>query len=118
VYDVGEDAEGPYLVMDYVDGVSVQRLLRDAGQSGIVLPVAIAVQVAVQVAEGLHAAHELRSGDGRPLELVHRDVSPQNVLVGHDGVVRVTDFGIARALGRTTQTSTGVLKGKLGYMSP
>ncbi|MEZ4373334.1 MAG: protein kinase [Polyangiaceae bacterium] len=63
-------------------------------------------------------AHELKDAGGKPLELVHRDVSPQNILVGFDGVARVTDFGIAKALGRDTRTSTGILKGKLGYLSP
>jgi serine/threonine protein kinase len=70
------------------------------------------------VAEGLHAAHELSEPDGTPLGLVHRDISPQNILIGIDGVARVTDFGIAKALGRTSQTSTGILKGKLAYMAP
>ena len=116
VLDVGEDPNGPYLIMDYVDGESVYQILTAA--KGAQLPVGVCIEIARQVAEGLHAAHELRNEDGKPLLLVHRDVSPQNILVGYDGIARVTDFGIARALGRTARTSTGVLKGKLGYMSP
>ena len=116
VLDVGEDQKGTYLIMDYVDGESVYQLLCAA--EGMLLPVGVCIDIARQVAEGLHAAHELRNEDGKALLLVHRDVSPQNILIGYDGVVRVTDFGIARALGRTARTSTGVLKGKMGYMSP
>jgi serine/threonine-protein kinase len=70
------------------------------------------------MSRGLHAAHELTSHDGKPLHLVHRDISPQNVLIGFDGVVRLTDFGIAKALGHDAETTTGILKGKLGYMAP
>lgn len=118
VFDVGEDDEGPYLIMDYIDGLSVQAITRRSAQDYTPLPLAVVVQVVVQAADGLHAAHELTAPDGSLLNLVHRDVSPHNMIVGYDGIVRVMDFGIARALGRTTQTSTGVLKGKLAYMSP
>lgn len=118
VLDVGEDADGPFLVMDYVEGVSLSRLIRAQAQAGTLLPIPVCAQIMAQIARGLHAAHELTGSDGAPINLVHRDVSPQNILVGRDGTVRVTDFGIAKALGRSTHTSTGVLKGKLGYMSP
>jgi eukaryotic-like serine/threonine-protein kinase len=118
VLDVGEDAEGPYLVMDYIEGIPLSRFVKERARLGAPLPIPVCAQIVAQVARGLHAAHELTSAQGTPLELVHRDVSPQNILVGRDGVVRVTDFGIAKALGRSTHTSTGILKGKLGYMSP
>jgi eukaryotic-like serine/threonine-protein kinase len=118
VLDVGEDAEGPYLVMDYIEGISLSRFVKERARLGSPLPIPVCAQIVAQVARGLHAAHELTSAQGTPLELVHRDVSPQNILVGRDGVVRVTDFGIAKALGRSSHTSTGILKGKLGYMSP
>jgi len=118
VLDVGEDDEGPWLVMDLVEGVSVAELLADAAKRGTVLPISLCAEIARQAAEGLHAAHEQRGHDGEPLALVHRDVSPPNLLVGFDGTVRVTDFGIAKAIGRTSRTITGELKGKLGYMSP
>jgi hypothetical protein len=118
VLDVGEDEQGPYLLMDYVEGVSLHRLIEVSRMRHERLPLQVCLRLVAQVAEGLHAAHELHDREGRPLGLVHRDVSPVNVLLGYDGTARVTDFGVARALGRTTKTSTGFLKGKLGYMSP
>ena len=118
VVDVGEDSDGPYLVMDYIDGLPLHRVIRGACENQRELPLALCLSIAKQVAHGLHAAHTLHDMSGRPLHLVHRDVSPQNILVGFDGVARVTDFGIARALGRITSTLAGVAKGKLGYMSP
>ena len=118
VLDVGEDADGPFLVMDYVEGVSLARFVRHHASTGDLVPIPLCVHIAAQIARGLHAAHELVDSEGRPLHLVHRDVSPQNVLIGNDGVVRVTDFGVAKALGRSTHTSTGLLKGKVGYMAP
>ena len=118
VYDVGEDAEGLYLIMDYVEGVPLSRLIGDARKLDAPIPVQHCVTVLRQVAEGLHAAHGLVDLDGEPLGLVHRDVSPSNILVELNGVVRVADFGIARAVGRRAKTSTGLLKGKVGYMAP
>ncbi len=118
VIDVGEDDEGPFLVMDYVEGVPLSAIVRHAQRADGGVPMQIALRIVIEAARGLHAAHEALGPDGAPLALVHRDVSPQNILVGFDGVTRVTDFGVAKAFGRTTQTVTGVLKGKLGYMSP
>ena len=116
IVDVGEDTEGPFAVMEFVEGISVATLL---GSDAVhPLPLEVALRIAIAVAEGLHAAHELVGPDGARLELVHRDVSPQNILVGFDGMARVTDFGVAKALGRSSKTSTGILKGKLGYLSP
>lgn len=116
VLDVGHDSSGPYLVMELIEGISVAELLTNRAVHP--LPVEVALRIAMQTAEGLHAAHELRTPNGTSLELVHRDISPQNILLGFDGVARVTDFGIAKAFGRSTQTSTGILKGKVGYISP
>lgn len=118
VLDVGEDETGPFLVMDYVEGVSVSRFIRHHAKQGDRIPVPLCLHIVAQTARGLHAAHELEDSDGHALQLVHRDVSPQNILIARDGVVRVTDFGVAKALGRSTHTSTGLLKGKVGYMSP
>ena len=118
VLDVGEDLFGPYLVMDYVEGISASQLIGHVVSVGASLPLQLALRIAMEAAEGLHAAHELVDERGRPLELIHRDVSPQNLLLGFDGITRVADFGIAKALGRLTKTDTGLLKGKFGYMSP
>ncbi len=117
VLDVGEDDAGPFLVMDFVEGVTAHQMLRALTAAGERLPLQIAIRVAQQVAEGLAAVHELRATDGAPIELIHRDVSPQNILLGFDGVARVVDFGIAKPMG-SRATTTGVLKGKIGYMSP
>jgi serine/threonine-protein kinase len=118
VLAVGEDADGPYLVMDYVEGVSVATIIKDARPADRLLPLPLCLVVGAQIARGLHAAHALKDETGRPLDLVHRDVSPQNVLVGFDGVARLTDFGIAKAFGNVNRTTTGVLKGNVSYMSP
>ncbi len=118
VVDLGEDEEGPFLVMEYVDGVAVGAIIERAVESGQAVPLEVALRIAQHAALGLHAAHDLMAPDGTPLSLVHRDVSPHNIIVGFDGIARVTDFGIAKALGRLSRTSTGILKGKLGYMSP
>ena len=107
-----------FLVMDYVQGESLSRLTRATVQAGQSVPVRAASAVMINVLSGLHAAHEARSENGEPLGLVHRDVSPHNVLVGVDGVARVLDFGVAKAAGRIHSTRDGVLKGKLSYMAP
>ncbi|MFK7988201.1 MAG: serine/threonine-protein kinase [Sandaracinaceae bacterium] len=119
VLDVGEDREGPYLLMDYVEGVSLYELIRAyVRASSDPIPVQICLRILVQAARGLAAAHELRDPSGEHLELVHRDISPQNLLLDLSGTVRVADFGIARATGRATETENGILKGKLGYLAP
>jgi serine/threonine-protein kinase len=106
------------LVMEYVGGESLARLARSGRARGQRVPPDIVASVIANVMHGLHAAHEAKSERGEPLEIVHRDVSPQNVLVGLDGVARVLDFGVAKALGRAQSTRDGQLKGKLSYMSP
>jgi serine/threonine-protein kinase len=118
VLDVGEDSDGPFLIMDYVEGASLSALMKRALAAEASIPIQICVRIAREIALGLHAAHELVDHEGARLDVVHRDLSPQNVLVGFDGAIRITDFGIAKALGRSVRTSTGVLKGKLSYMAP
>ncbi len=118
VLDVGSDDEGPFLVMDYIEGVSLSRLVNQVGKNGERLPVQVVLRVIGEACRGLHAAHELRSIDGTPLPVIHRDVSPQNILLGFDGIARVTDFGVAKVLDNLAGTTSGLLKGKAGYMAP
>jgi serine/threonine-protein kinase len=107
-----------FLVMDYIQGESLARLLREATALQEALPLPVAVGIVSGALRGLHAAHEATSEQGDPLGLVHRDVSPHNVLVGVDGVPSVVDFGVAKASNRFQTTREGQLKGKLGYMAP
>jgi serine/threonine-protein kinase len=113
-----------FLVLELVRGEVLSRLVRPARTdvSGVraagAMPVPVAVAITVGMLEGLHAAHEARGEDGEPLGIVHRDVSPQNVLVGVDGVARVIDFGVAKAVGQSRVTREGQIKGKVAYMAP
>lgn len=107
-----------FLVMDYVQGESIARLLRTMRETKQLVPPRIAATIIAGALQGLHAAHEARNERGEPLHLVHRDISPQNILVGTDGVPRVLDFGVAKAAGRIQTTREGQLKGKLAYMAP
>ena len=114
---ISEDGE-IFLVMEYVHGESLAKLVREAARRAEAIEPAIAVGITVDFLRGLHAAHEARADDGSPLGIVHRDVSPQNVMVGADGVSRIVDFGIAKAATRAQTTQEGQIKGKLGYMAP
>jgi serine/threonine-protein kinase len=114
---VAIDAE-LFLVMEYVRGASLSHLIRAARARGALIPPRIAAGIACGILQGLHAAHEARDEMGEGLEIVHRDVSPQNVMVDVDGVARVLDFGVAKAAGRAQTTRSGQLKGKLAYMAP
>jgi serine/threonine-protein kinase len=116
--DVVVDGTELLLVMEYVRGVSLSQLTRAARDQGIRLPPRVVVAIMCGALHGLHAAHEATDEKGDPLDLVHRDVSPQNVLVGVDGTARVLDFGIAKAAGRVHATREGEIKGKLLYMPP
>jgi len=106
------------LVMEYVQGESLSRLLRRVAANDERVNPKIVASIMAGALHGLHAAHEAKSERGEPLDIVHRDVSPQNILVGHDGVARVLDFGVAKALGRHQVTREGHVKGKLAYMAP
>ncbi|HEY8074001.1 MAG TPA: serine/threonine-protein kinase, partial [Labilithrix sp.] len=116
--DVVAEHDELLLVMEYVEGDSVAHLMKLAAAAKKQVPFAVAASLVKQTLDGLHAAHEARDKDGEPLEIVHRDVSPQNVLVGIDGVARVLDFGIAKAASRSTSTEDGQIKGKTAYMAP
>jgi serine/threonine-protein kinase len=115
-----QEIEGRYcLVMEYVQGEDVRRLEKFARTQGKPLSTGLALRIIAEAAAGLDYAHQARDPqDGKPLRLVHRDVSPQNILVGFDGGVKVIDFGVAKAAGSASHTATGVLKGKYPYMSP
>ncbi len=106
------------LVMEYIRGESLSRLVRRARDSGERLPPRVAVAIVSDALHGLHAAHEAVDEKGQPMGLVHRDMSPQNVLVGSDGIARVLDFGVAKAAGRVHTTKDGDIKGKVLYMAP
>ncbi|MCP3098261.1 protein kinase [Myxococcus sp. K15C18031901] len=106
------------LAMEYVQGDDVRRLDKFARAQGKPLSVGLILRVIADAAAGLHYAHQARDPQGRPMHLVHRDVSPQNILVGFDGGVKVIDFGVAKAATSSANTATGVLKGKYPYMSP
>lgn len=110
--------DGYFLVMEYIEGDHFGSLLREAARAGKNLPPGVALRVVVDALEGLGAAHQLADGDGKPLGIVHRDISPHNILVGSDGIARITDFGVAKAEVRLSSTRDGQFKGKLAYMAP
>ncbi len=118
IWEVGEDPRSLYFVMELVDGDSLDELAVRADSAGKRLPVRAVCRVLADACAGLHAAHEL-SQDGQPLGLVHRDVSPQNILVSREGIAKLIDFGIAKAKERIApDTTTGFIKGKISFMAP
>ncbi|MGE0789596.1 MAG: protein kinase [Sandaracinaceae bacterium] len=118
VIDFGEDAGTYYIVMEYLHGETLSALMKRAWREGQGISPVLAASVIAEVARGLHAAHELRGKDRELLHVVHRDVSPQNMMLLYDGIAKITDFGIARARGKMSTTQAGTLKGKFAYMSP
>jgi hypothetical protein len=118
ILDVVETGGELFLVLEYVESLSLSALSKAASVRGEALPPDVVVRIVVDVLSGLHAAHEAKDMRGNRLELIHRDVSPANVIVGLDGSSRLIDFGIAKAASRISVTSSGILKGKLSYMAP
>ncbi len=118
VYDIGEQDAAYFFTMEFVQGQDLRRVVRAARKAQRVLPLEHILHVVMGVAAGLHHAHEKIGLDGRPLGIVHRDVSPSNVLVTYEGGVKIVDFGIAKAATAQTVTAAGTLKGKIPYMSP
>ncbi len=116
--DVVRDGDELFLVMEYVEGESLAQLTKSAQKRGETVALPLALALIADVLHGLHAVHEATDEQGQPLRIVHRDVTPQNILVGTDGAARIADFGVAKALGRLYTTRSGQAKGKLGYMSP
>jgi len=118
IYDLGKIAGSYYIAMEYVDGGDLKSILTRGESAGHPLTVELALFIASKIASALDYAHRKRDFDEKEMALVHRDVSPQNVLVSHDGDIKLCDFGIAKAASKATITHTGALKGKLQYMSP
>ncbi|HUS32107.1 MAG TPA: serine/threonine-protein kinase [Kofleriaceae bacterium] len=118
VNDIGEQAGNYFFAMEYVHGEDARTLLIEATNRSQLIPLEHVITIVMAAASGLHHAHEQKGPDKKPLHIVHRDVSPANILVGYDGGVKVADFGIAFAANRAEQTQSGVLKGKASYMAP
>ena len=118
IFDLGKVDESYFIALEYVNGRDLRSIFDRMRSRGEALPIAMACWIMMQICEGLDYAHNKRDGQGRELHLIHRDISPQNVLIGYDGEVKLIDFGIAKAAGKASTTQAGILKGKFGYMSP
>ncbi len=117
VYDIDEADNAPFLVMEYVQGPNLSTLIKEARrQSGVII--AHGVRILADICAGLHAAHNSRDANGELLQLVHRDVSPHNIMISVEGVAKLVDFGVAKSRGRSTTTQIGAIKGKVAYMAP
>ncbi|XXX81907.1 serine/threonine-protein kinase [Sorangium sp. So ce134] len=118
IVELGDENGVLYIVMEWVDGDTISTLNKQVKSTGGV-PLPILLRIASSICAGLHAAHELRDDEGKLVDLVHRDISPQNVMVSYDGIVKIVDFGVAKATGRLHETRVvGQLKGKIPYLSP
>jgi serine/threonine protein kinase len=118
VRELGFDGGMPFIVMDYVEGTSLAELRRELSAIGRAIDVRVAVRMVLDALAGLQAAHDLKDDNGKPLHIIHRDISPHNILVGCDGHSHLTDFGIAKAEDRIQTTRTHEVKGKLAYLAP
>lgn len=118
IYDIGEIEDSYFIAMEYVRGEDLRRVYNAEVSRGRAMPLEQAAQIIMYAAAGLDYAHRQTTIDGRPLGIVHRDISPQNILITYDGHVKIVDFGVAKAANKVTETRSGVLKGKYSYMSP
>jgi len=118
IIDVGQEDDLIFLIMDYVEGDSLSNVEKIAVTLRRRIPIGITLRICLDSLAGLHAAHELHDADGQHLKIIHRDVSPQNIVIGVDGSSRIVDFGIAKAESRNTHTQVGMIKGKLNFMAP
>src|SRR5262245_49085254 len=118
VFDIGVGDNAYFIVMEYVDGADLKAVIEYMKKSGHVFPVEAAVFITSRICEGLTYAHELRGTDGQPLEIIHRDMSPPNVLITKHGEVKIVDFGLAKATSQLEKSEAGIIKGKFGYLSP
>src|SRR5688572_17417087 len=118
IFDLGKVADAYFIAMEFIHGKDLRAIFDRARKKGEPIPIPMACYTIMKVCEGLDYAHNKKDAAGRELNLVHRDVSPQNILVSYDGEVKLIDFGIAKAAGKASKTQAGILKGKFGYMSP
>lgn len=118
VYDLGKVGDDYFIVMEYVDGKTLAQILKNLQERGEKVPINIIVACFIELCQGLHYIHEKKDSKGVPLGVVHRDISPQNIIVSYGGTVKIIDFGVAKADDKLSQTESGVLKGKYAYMSP
>jgi serine/threonine-protein kinase len=118
IIDLGRQGEDYFIAMEYVDGYDLDYILDGCQQRAIAVPPKVALAIARKICDGLHAAHTAVTAEGKPLDLVHRDVKAENVLISRKGEVKIADFGIAKANQRTRQTQLGMVKGTAAYMAP
>jgi serine/threonine protein kinase len=118
IFELGKVGDAHYIAMEFIHGKDLRAIFDRARKRGETVPVPMACYVMMKVCEGLDYAHNKKDAAGRDLNLVHRDVSPQNILISYDGDVKIIDFGVAKAAGKAGKTQAGILKGKFGYMSP
>src|SRR5687767_1476194 len=117
-FDLGRVGDTFYITMEYVDGADLYKILRRGSEIDFEMPLDVCAFIAKEVASALDHAHRKRDHTGKPMQIVHRDVSPQNVLISYAGEIKLVDFGIAKATMKARQTAVGVIKGKYYYMSP
>lgn len=118
IYNLGNEQDSFYIALEYINGRDLRAIFQKCQQAGRPMPVAQACYIIMKICEGLDYAHNKKDKYNRPLNIVHRDVSPPNILVSFEGEVKLIDFGVAKAAGRASRTQAGILKGKFGYMSP
>ena len=118
IYDFGSQQDSYYIAMEYIFGKDLRSILKKSKDKGEHLPLAQCAYIITQAAKGLEYAHTLKDLFGKSLQIIHRDISPQNILISYEGEVMLADFGIAKAASKSTETRAGVLKGKILYMSP
>ncbi|MEW5852129.1 MAG: serine/threonine-protein kinase [Myxococcota bacterium] len=118
IFEIGEDQGTYFIAMEFLHGQDVRRVLRRQAEEDGDVPLPHALQIIIDAANGLDYAHKKQDLSGRPLNIIHRDISPQNIIVTYDGTTKIVDFGIAKAATQSVQTKSGVLKGKYSYMSP
>ncbi|MCP3060693.1 protein kinase [Myxococcus sp. K38C18041901] len=118
VHELGKEGDNIFIAMEFVEGVDLRHVVLEEFKFGATVPCGVAARICSLVASGLDYAHQSRGVDGRPLELIHRDVSPQNVMIGYDGRVKLVDFGIAKAGAFMERSKPGVIKGKFLYLAP